>query len=135
MLLCFSTARFYPRSHREPALIGADTLSLCRRGLCCRSRRSPRTTNGSRTLSPFTTGNPFLGTNLLAFSIRRGSGALKGLTPLQRETHFSTIFVDISIWRGFGALKRLRDSGEEIWGNQKEKQPHQFKFDTNGRRR
>ena len=28
---------------------------------------------------PFTTGNPFLGTKLLGFSIGRGSGALKGL--------------------------------------------------------
>ena len=32
-------------------------------------------------LNPFTTGNPFLGTKLLGFSIGRGSGALKGLTP------------------------------------------------------
>ena len=30
-------------------------------------------------LNPFTTGNPFLGTKLLGFSIGRGSGALKGL--------------------------------------------------------
>ena len=33
-------------------------------------------------LNPFTTGNPFLGTKLLGFSIGRGSGALKGLTKL-----------------------------------------------------
>ena len=39
-------------------------------------------------LNPFTTGNPFLGTKLLGFSIGRGSGALKGLTPLQLETRF-----------------------------------------------
>ena len=31
-------------------------------------------------INPFTTGNPFLGTKLLAFRIGRGSGALKGLT-------------------------------------------------------
>ena len=31
------------------------------------------------TLTPFTTGNPFLGTKLLGFSIGRGLGALKGL--------------------------------------------------------
>ena len=31
-------------------------------------------------LNPFTTGNPFLGTQLLGFSIGRGSGALEGLT-------------------------------------------------------
>ena len=31
-------------------------------------------------VNPFTTGNPFLGTKLLEFSIGRGSGALKGLT-------------------------------------------------------
>ena len=30
-------------------------------------------------INPFTTGNPFLGTNLLGLSIGRGSGALKGL--------------------------------------------------------
>ena len=30
-------------------------------------------------LNPFTTGNPFLRTKLLRFSIGRGSGALKGL--------------------------------------------------------
>ena len=30
--------------------------------------------------NPFATGNPFLGTKLLGFSIGRGSGALKGLT-------------------------------------------------------
>ena len=30
----------------------------------------------------YTTGNPFLGTKLLGFSIGRGSGALKGLTSL-----------------------------------------------------
>ena len=30
-------------------------------------------------LNPFTTGNPFLGTKLLGFSIGRGSGALEGL--------------------------------------------------------
>ena len=29
--------------------------------------------------NPFTTGNPFLGTKLLGFGIRRGLGALKGL--------------------------------------------------------
>ena len=29
--------------------------------------------------NPFTTGNPFLGTKLLGFSVGRGSGALEGL--------------------------------------------------------
>ena len=33
-----------------------------------------------RGLNPFTTGNPFLGTKLLGFSVERGSGALKGLS-------------------------------------------------------
>ena len=33
-------------------------------------------------VNPFTTGNPFLGTKLLAFSIGRGSGALKGLKKI-----------------------------------------------------
>ena len=41
------------------------------------------------TLNPFTTGNPFLGTNLLGFSIGRGSGALKkGLTH-----RYQTLFI------------------------------------------
>ena len=31
-----------------------------------------------RSYNPFTTGNPFLGTTLLRFSIGRGLGALKG---------------------------------------------------------
>ena len=31
-------------------------------------------------INPFTTGNPFLGTLSLGFSIGRGSGALKGFT-------------------------------------------------------
>ena len=31
-------------------------------------------------VNAFTTGNPFLGTKLLGFSIGRGSGALKGLS-------------------------------------------------------
>ena len=31
----------------------------------------------------FTTGNPFLGTKLLGFSIERGSGALKGLRAVE----------------------------------------------------
>ena len=35
---------------------------------------------GGGLLNPFTTGNPFLGTKLLGFSMWRGSGALKGLT-------------------------------------------------------
>ena len=40
-------------------------------------------------LNPFTTGNPFLGTKLLGFSIWRGSGALKGLSSL----HFTSVFI------------------------------------------
>ena len=32
------------------------------------------------TFNPFTTGNPFLGTKLLGYSIGRGSGALQGLS-------------------------------------------------------
>ena len=39
----------------------------------------PNLTVDSESHDPFTTGNPFLGTNLLGFSIGRGSGALKGL--------------------------------------------------------
>ena len=33
----------------------------------------------SKRVNPFATGNPFLGTKLLGFSIGRGSGDLKGL--------------------------------------------------------
>ena len=35
---------------------------------------------GKKKLEPFTTGNPFLGTKLLGFSIGKGSGVLKGLS-------------------------------------------------------
>ena len=42
------------------------------------SRRSLEVIN-TRPLNAFTTGNPFLGTKLLGFSIGRGSGALKGV--------------------------------------------------------
>ena len=34
-------------------------------------------------VNPFTTGNPFLGTKLLGFSIGRDSGALKGSSAPQ----------------------------------------------------
>ena len=36
-------------------------------------------------LTPFTTGNPFVGTKLLGFRIGRGSGALKGLSSQIEE--------------------------------------------------
>ena len=36
-------------------------------------------------INPFTTGNSFLGTKLLGFSIGRGSGAPKGLVPTLRD--------------------------------------------------
>ena len=39
-----------------------------------------------RGLDPFTTGNPFLGTKILGFSIERGSGALKELSSQFEET-------------------------------------------------
>ena len=35
-------------------------------------------------LNAFTTGNPFLGTKLLGFSVGRGSGAVKGLSNLPK---------------------------------------------------
>ena len=43
-----------------------------------------------RALNPFTTGNPFLGTKLLGFSMGKGSGALKGLTSQIEETSEKT---------------------------------------------
>ena len=43
------------------------------------------TYGGKARIIPFTTGNPFLGTILLGFSIGRGSGALKGLRPVIRD--------------------------------------------------
>ena len=39
-------------------------------------------------LNPFATGNPFLGTTLLGFSIGRGLGALKGLRNKCRWSTF-----------------------------------------------
>ena len=38
--------------------------------------------------NPFTTGNPFLGTKSLGFSIGRGSGALKGLKAQAHNAFF-----------------------------------------------
>ena len=46
------------------------TCTLCRVGLML-------LTLEHIPINPFTTGNPFLGTTLLGFSIGRGSGALK----------------------------------------------------------
>ena len=42
---------------------------------------SPNRFFWERSINPFTTGNPFVGSKLLGFSIGRGSGALKGLSP------------------------------------------------------
>ena len=47
-------------------------------------------------LYPFTTGNPFLGTKLLAYSIGRGSGALKGLSSPHFHVFSYTSCVDLS---------------------------------------
>ena len=41
-------------------------------------------------VNPFTTGNPFLGTKLLGFSIGRGSGALKGVNMMKRTVEVLT---------------------------------------------
>ena len=46
---------------------------------------------GGSCLKPFTTGNPFLGTKLLGFSIGRGSGALKGLSLQPGEPQKNTM--------------------------------------------
>ena len=45
-------------------------------------------------VNPFTTGNPFLGTKLLGFSIGRGSGVPKGLShpTLEVRHNFPRIF-------------------------------------------
>ena len=45
-------------------------------------------------LNPFTTGNPFLGTKLLGFSIGRGSGALKGDKSPARRVRMGCVFND-----------------------------------------
>ena len=45
-------------------------------------------------LNPFTTGNPFLGTKSLGFSIGRDSGALKGLTQNRRNV---VIFIILAL--------------------------------------
>ena len=47
--------------------------------------------------NPFTTGNPFLGTKLLGFSIGRGSGALKGLTRKRRKSNIIFFFIVILV--------------------------------------
>ena len=47
--------------------------------ITCRSRFQAFQCLLGGEVNPFTTGNPFLGTKLLGFSIGRGSGALKGL--------------------------------------------------------
>ena len=36
--------------------------------------------------TPFTPGNPFLGTNLLGFNVGRGSGVMKGFTRNRRKS-------------------------------------------------
>ena len=51
---------------------------------------------GFERVNPFTTGNPFLGTKLLGFSIGRGSGALKGL----RWTGIRTICFVVVVPKG-----------------------------------
>ena len=47
---------------------------------------SPKISVWERGLNPFATGNPFLGTKFLEFSVGRGSGALKGLSSRIEET-------------------------------------------------
>ena len=61
----------------------------CTENVACYDRGAYRTifhpeVSPVNELNPLTTGNPFLGTKLLGFSIGRGSGALKGLRPLPR---------------------------------------------------
>ena len=46
---------------------------------CIKDTRQSPITHASHE-DAFTTGNPFLGIKILGFSIRTGSGALKGLT-------------------------------------------------------
>ena len=58
---------------------------------------------GSKGVYAFITGSPFLGTNLLEVRIRRDVGALKGLTPSLLEAHLWG-----HIERDLGALKGLR---------------------------
>ena len=50
----------------------------------------PRPNSDPWSLTPFTTGNPFLWTKLLGFSIGKDSGALKGLSRLFSPTPLST---------------------------------------------
>ena len=64
--------------------------------------------NGRKSGStPLITGDPFFGTKLLAFSIGRDLGALKGLTTLQLETHFFTYLLEFSIGRDLRTPKGL----------------------------
>ena len=62
-----------------------------------------------RLVNLFTTGNPFLGTKLLGFSVGRGSGALKGLIhvildPKWSECHsyvLCSMFLFVYLSHGF----------------------------------
>ena len=70
--------------------MGCLMLALCRRMILSLfsfqatsykyspSHGLPSFSSFCQPINPFTTGNPFLGTKLLGFSIGRGSGALKG---------------------------------------------------------
>ena len=54
--------------------------------------------------SPFTTGNPFLGTKLLGFSIGRGSGALKGLKAVRLAYSDGVFFFSLPLRPFFFAI-------------------------------
>ena len=63
--------------------------------------------------NPFTTGNPFLGTKLLGYSIGRGSGALKTAFPrfgFKDLRHLRYVF--LIIVERFPALLRCRGAFE-----------------------
>ena len=53
---------------------------------------------GKIDINLLTTGNPFLGTKLLEFSIGRGSGALKGLSSPHLHVFSCMSCVNLSQW-------------------------------------
>ena len=62
-------------------------------------------------LDPFTTGNPFLRTKLLGFSIGRGSGALKGLISMKSCMPYRTFDTPGIAYQPCSCLTLLYDCG------------------------
>ena len=62
-------------------------------------------------VNPFTTGNPFLGTKLLGFSIGRGSGAPKGLSLQQPHRTTTSPYEYTTVHQPYTGAPILRAEG------------------------